>query len=107
MTTAFAINGIVLLVACPTYLSTISYLIIYLRRRYSMVWTELGEPDFAKIRDDKAGQIVAMLRLFRFIFGNRSVAMKDQGLTRLIWVVRISAVALLVGFANLFILGDR
>jgi hypothetical protein len=82
------------------YLSSIGYLMKYLRRVYTALWVDLGEPTlpgtfskkrtpanpFGYLKDGGFG-------IIRFVFSNQYKNVDDPKLANLIWVVRASFVA--------------
>jgi len=98
------IFGLLTFLSIVIYLGSIWYLMRYLRRAYTMLWVDLGEPTlpinlgkrtltnpFGYLRDGGLG-------IIRFVFSNQYKKIDDPRLTNLIWVVRaaLAATAVLV-----------
>ena len=82
------------------YLGSIGYLMRYLRRVYTMLWVDLGEPTLPGTFSEKRTPANPFGYLsdggwgmLRFVFSNQYKTADDPKLANLIWVVRASFVA--------------
>jgi hypothetical protein len=94
------IMGLITFVIIVIYIGAIGYLMKYLRRVYTMLWVDLGEPTLAWTFSKKstlANPLGASsdggLGMLRFVFSNQYKNIDDSKLANLIWVVRTSFIA--------------
>lgn len=100
------IIGLLAFLIIVIYLGSIGYLMRYLRRVYTMIWIDLGEPTlwgkrtltnpFGYLRDGGLG-------VLRFVFSSQYKNLDDSQLANLIWIVRASFIASIMMAIILFV----
>jgi hypothetical protein len=69
------------------YISTICYLMIYLKRAHPDTWVQLGSPRILVVNSMRNG--FNNLRFIGFILGRKYRLLNDPQLTCIIWVIRL------------------
>lgn len=96
----YALCVAALMIVVVAYLSSLNYLMDYLRRFHTATWALLGRPSFPAIAEHTANPsrfVQSGLLTLRFIFSTGYKSLEDKRLNQLIWLIRILLVCGVVG----------
>jgi hypothetical protein len=103
----FETSGIIVMVACFTYILSYTYLIQYLRQSCITTWRELGEPELSanRAQDNPFAFAQSHINVLQFVFSNQYKTVQDQRLATLVQWVRVSLGLFISMFAFMMSIG--